>query len=222
MIETVAAKLGELKDGFVFVGGATTVLFITDPAVTEIRPTKDIDLIVEVASFAKFAKIEEKLREKGFHNVIEKDAPICRWQVEEVLVDVMPAKTGILGFSNRWYQPAVEERITRYLPSGMDIQLVRPEYFIATKLEAFIGRGEGDFIMSHDIEDIITVIDGRPEIIEEIESSGNEVRSFIHGTIKSFTSDTSFENAVLGYLPNDSIGQKRYNLLMDRIKKIGS
>lgn len=141
LIEIVAARLEELRDSVVFVGGATTTLFITDPAVTDIRPTKDIDVIVEVASFSKYAELEERLREKGFSNVIDGDAPICRWRIGGVIVDVMPTMSEILGFSNRWYQSAVEERTPYELPSGMTIHLVRPEYFIATKIEAFLGRG---------------------------------------------------------------------------------
>lgn len=189
---------------------------------TDIRPTKDIDIIVEIASFSKYAELEEHLREKGFANVIEGDGPICRWRIEDVIVDVMPTMSEILGFSNRWYQSAVEERIPYELPSGTTIHLVRPEYFIATKIEAFLGRGNGDFIMSHDIEDIITVIDGRPELVEEIHVSNDEVRTFIQERLKSFLSESDFRNAVLGYLPTDTIGQARYQTLVDRVTRIGS
>ena len=101
LIETVATRLEELRNSVVFVGGATTTLFITDPAVTDIRPTKDIDVIVEVASFVKYAELEEQLRGKGFQNATDRDAPICRWRVSGVLVDVMPTMTEILGFSNQ-------------------------------------------------------------------------------------------------------------------------
>jgi len=139
-----------------------------------------------------------------------------------VIIDVMPTMPEILGFSNRWYQQAVDERIPYELPSGMTIQLVRPEYFIATKIEAFLGRGNGDFILSHDIEDIITVIDGRPELVEEIQTSNGEVRTFIEERLKSFLSESDFRNAVLGYLPTDPIGQARYQTLVDRITRIGS
>lgn len=53
MLDEVSMLLDELTEQLVFVGGATTVLFITDPAVTNIRPTKDVDVIVEVASYTK-------------------------------------------------------------------------------------------------------------------------------------------------------------------------
>jgi predicted nucleotidyltransferase len=222
LIEIVAARLEELRERVVFVGGATTMLFITDPAVTDIRPTKDIDVIVEVVSFAKYAELEELLREKGFRNLMDVNAPICRWTVEGVLVDVMPTLTEILGFSNRWYQRAASECMRYTLPSGMTIQLIKPELFVATKIEAFLGRGDDDFIMSHDIEDIFSIVDGRPELIEEIEASEEDVRRFIREQIAVFISESDFLNAVLGYLPTDTTGQARYRILLDRLKRIGA
>jgi hypothetical protein len=54
-----------------------------------------------------------------------------------------------------------------------------PVYFLATKLEAFLGRGNEDYSGSHDLEDLIAVIDGRTEIVNEVRSASSEVRSFI-------------------------------------------
>ena len=102
------------------------------------------------------------------------------------------------------------------------IQLVRPEYFVATKIEAFLGRGNGDFLLSHDIEDIITVIDGRPELATEIGNAEEEVRSFIQTQIAEFLTHDEFRNAVLGYLSPDNAGQARYQTLIARAMRIGS
>lgn len=41
---------------------------------------------------------------------------------------------------------------------------------IATKIEAFKGRGRGDFFASHDLEDLIFVMDGRSTIVEEVQT----------------------------------------------------
>jgi hypothetical protein len=171
---------------------------------------------------ANYTELEEKLRAKGLLNVVDPTAPICRWRVQDVLVDIMPTLSEILGFSNRWYRAAVETGIPRKLPSGLVIQLVRPEYFVATKIEAFLGRGNGDFLLSHDIEDIITVIDGRPELAAEIGNAEDEVRSFIQIQIAEFLTHDEFRNAVLGYLSPDNAGQARYQTLLARATRIGS
>ena len=49
---------------------------------------------------------------------------------------------------------------------GLRIRVVTAPYFVATKLEAFRGRGRGDYISSHDLEDLLAVIDGRDVIVE--------------------------------------------------------
>ena len=56
-IRIVAERLGDLRDEVVFLGGATVGLLITDPATTTVRPTKDVDVIVEVGSYSKYATL---------------------------------------------------------------------------------------------------------------------------------------------------------------------
>jgi hypothetical protein len=80
----------------------------------------------------------------------------------------MPTDENILGFSNRWYLPAIKNSVTIELEPDFEIRLVTAFYFLATKLEAFFGRGKGDYLVSHDLEDIINLINGRVEIVEEI------------------------------------------------------
>lgn len=108
MIKIVAERIGDLREAFVFLGGASTCLLITDSAAPEIRPTLDVDIIVEVASRLEYHKLEEMLRQLGFSQGTEPDDPICRWVVEDVKVDVMPTDEDILGFSNKWYSQAIE------------------------------------------------------------------------------------------------------------------
>lgn len=92
----------------VFVGGCTTGLFLTDPAAGGIRPTKDVDAIVDVTSYAKYASLAERLRALGLAEDTTPGAPLCRWRHAEMIVDVMPTDASVLGFSNRWYPAAIE------------------------------------------------------------------------------------------------------------------
>lgn len=70
----------------------------------------------------------------------------------------MPLDEKILGFSNRWYRAAMDAAVTRELPGGLSVRVVTAPYFLATKIEAFHGRGTGDFAVSHDLEDLINWI----------------------------------------------------------------
>ena len=66
-------------------------------------------------------------------------------------VYVMPLDEKILGFSNRWYRPAMKSAVERKLEPGLSIRVVNSAYFCATKLEAFASRGKGDYMAGHDL-----------------------------------------------------------------------
>ena len=99
-----------------------------------------------------------------------KNGVICRWRFKEILVDFMPTDERILGFSNRWYTDAFRNA-HNFSIEGLTLKLIRAPYFLGTKLEAFYGRGKNDYMVSHDMEDFIALIDGRLEIVDEILTS---------------------------------------------------
>jgi hypothetical protein len=61
-IKAVANVLGQLKDKVVFVGGATVSLY-PDRSVYEVRPTDDVDVIVEILNYRERSKLEDQLRD---------------------------------------------------------------------------------------------------------------------------------------------------------------
>lgn len=99
-------------------------------------------------------------------------------------LDVMPTEETILGFSNRWYKPAIEAAALVEL-DGFQLRVMTTPYFIGKKLEAFRGRGRGDFYASSDLEDIITVLDGRPSVVDEVEASPRELPLHRQGSRKA-------------------------------------
>lgn len=178
VFESVVRLLAPVLDDLVFVGGCTTGLFITDPAAAGIRPTVDVDAIVDVASFAGYTTLADRLRALGLGEDTSPGALMCRWRRDGVVADVLPVDERILGFSNRWYPTALVMARTLDLVQHR-VRVVTPPLFVATKLEAFRGRGRGDFLGSHDLEDIVTVFDGRAELPGEIADAPADVRDYI-------------------------------------------
>ena len=80
LFESVVRLLTPVLNELVFVGGCTTGLFITDPAASGIRPTKDVDAIVDVTSYSKYAALADRLRAIGLVEDATEDAPLCRWR----------------------------------------------------------------------------------------------------------------------------------------------
>lgn len=66
LLELGAKALGELVPEVVFVGGASIEPWITDPAAPPVRPTKDVDVVVNVVARTEFHAFEARLRANGF------------------------------------------------------------------------------------------------------------------------------------------------------------
>ena len=162
----IAHRLEELCDEVTFVGGCITGLLITDKAAPDVRFTVDVDCIINVITRSGYYALSEKLRQKGFKEIMFGDHPICRWDCDGVLIDVMPIDKSVLGFSNRWYKDAETHAIIQNITDTISVKIISAPYFIATKLEAFKDRGKQDFLLSHDLEDIVSLIDGRPFAID--------------------------------------------------------
>jgi hypothetical protein len=219
LLEAAVELLKPLLDELVFIGGCTTGLLISDPAATGIRVTKDVDAIVELASYGEYAALSERLRGLGLNEDHRDDAPMCRWRRGDLMIDIMPTDERILGFSNQWYVPAIESAQQREI-SGIRARVITSTYFLATKLVAFRGRGQDDYGGSHDLEDVIAVIDGRPEIVDEVRNASRDVRSYIASEIGRLLQVRGFVDALPGFLLPDAGSQARYPILRARLNAL--
>lgn len=220
---TAAAKLlGPLVDELVFVGGCTTGLLITEEAIADVRPTVDVDAISEVTSYADYVNLSERLRALGFKHDTSEGAPLCRWLHSGITVDIMPLDERVLGFSNRWYESAIATAQVHELEDGLRIRVVTAPYFYATKLEAFKGRGADGYVASHDLEDLITVVDGRTQLLEELQTSPEDVRSYVAEETASLLNDQDFLDALPGFLLPDEASQARVAIVLERLNAIAA
>jgi hypothetical protein len=95
-----------------------------------------------------------------------------------------------------------------------------PPLFLATKLEAFRTRGQGDFLASHDIEDIVPVVDGRPELVGKVHASAPEVRAYIAAAIGGFLQSVDFVQSLTGHVPSDDASQARVPLIREHLRRL--
>lgn len=219
-LELVAYALGDLRERLLFVGGCAVDLLLTDTAAAPSRVTYDVDLVAQVAALAGYHQLEKEFVRLGFKRDMSEDAPICRWRLGHLEVDLMPSDTSVLGFANLWYPLAVQTMQLVVLPSGTTIRLIAAPVFLATKFEAFADRGKGDLLGSHDLEDIINVVDGRPEIVGEIALSSMELQRYLADRCSALLVMPNFMDALQGMVfPDESLAE-RVQMLAERLMKI--
>ena len=86
--------------------------------------------------------------------------------------------------------------LTYELTPNLSIQLISAPFFAATKLDAFRGRGRGDYLASRDLEDFVTLVDGRPELVGELSAAPANLKAHVARGVRSLLSNPDFEDAL--------------------------
>lgn len=216
LLEEAATKLAPFLDEIVFVGGVTLGLLITDKAAAPIRSTDDVDVIAEILTYVDYIAFSERLRKAHFTEDTSEEPLTCRWFHGKLKLDVLALSKEVLGYTNRWYQSALHHAISFVLPGGRSIRMITAPYFLGTKMEAFRGRGQMDFLASHDLEDFVAVIDGRSTILDEIADSPGDIREFLAEAARSLLSESRFLDAVPGFV----LEYSRVPLILERLQQL--
>ena len=221
-IRTVAKRLQPLEIPFTFIGGAVLGLLVDDPILSEVRSTKDVDVVVEVVTYDQYAALEERLRQARFQHDTSQGAPICRWLIDGCLVDILPKDSAALGMNSKWFHEVLACSKDVDMGEECKARVITPALFLATKLEAFKDRGKGDYLMSRDLGDIVTLIDGRATIVEDVAGALAAVRSCISQNFSELLKDPYFHEALPENLPRMEGAAKRVALVTKRFEAIAS
>lgn len=219
-IKTVAQGLKLIEEEFVFVGGAVAECYVTSNVAEQARPTDDIDVVLELAHYGKYASLQENLIQAGF-NPDASSRVICRYTYKGITVDIMPDEPAILGFSNKWYKAGIKESIYYEIDKACSIKIFPAPLYIASKIEAYYQRGAQDKRLSTDFEDIIYVLENRQEFYGELLSTGGDTKAFIKDfAVKLMIERDTQEavSAVMGYSPLP----ERINFILDLLKRIST
>ena len=214
----MALALGPLRERLVFVGGCATGLLLTNPAAAGVRPTEDVDAIVEVASLAGYHALQPLLAERGFHQTMEDNTPPFRWYWHRLQLDLVPVDAHVLGFANRWYRPGFASAVSTELAPGVALRHLDAPHFVATKFEAFDDRGARDVYTSHDLEDIVTVVDGRAELVGELTSAPAVLRTHVVDHVRELLALPALANALPGIVAQPI----RAGIVLERLQHIAA
>ncbi len=217
VIIKIASALDELNSVVVYVGGAVVSLYVNNPSAEDVRPTKDLDISLEIVSLAELEKLRETLINKGFRQTAE-DNVICRFRYEDIKVDVMATKAIGWAPANPWFAPGFAFKQTVDL-EGQSIQILPLEYFLASKFVAFNDRGAIDPRTSHDFEDIVYLLDNRIDIVERLLAAQEDVKPFLKDQLYDILNNRLKQEAIYGNLIYE-IREERYKRIMDCVNKV--
>jgi hypothetical protein len=216
LLEYAISKLAPFLDEIVFVGGVTLGLLITDKAAAPIRGTDDVDVIAEITTYVDYIAFSERLRKAQFTEDASEEPIACRWHNDGLTLDVLPLSKDVLGYTNVWYEGALKNAMSFALPGGQSIRVITAPFFLGTKMEAFRGRGKNDFLASHDLEDFVAVIEGRPTIVQEINESETGLRVYLSQAARDLLDESRFLDVLPGYV----LDEGRVPLILQRLKEI--
>lgn len=220
-LRAVADRLDSLGLDYAFVGGSIVNLLLDNPGFSPARPTDDLDVILETVTAQRYSDVEAKLRSLGFNHDMREKAPKCRWVLGNLTVDIMPTEGGFLGLNTTWFAEALATATEREF-GHIWLKLISPVAFLATKHIAFSDRGGSDYYASHDLEDFVTVIDGRERIVTDVDQAPAELRAYVIGAVRSLIAIPQFDEALPGQIPPDEASQQRLPALRRKLQAIAA
>ena len=214
------AKLRGVPFEFAFLGGSVLTLLVTDKSVDAIRVTKDIDIVMNIRTRKDYHMADSELELRGFRHDTREGAPICRWILDDVTVDVLPIRDDVLGWKSKWFEEALGA--AEVVQAGnREVRIITPPYFVALKLEAFAERGRKDFLASTDFEDVICLANGRESLANEIAGCEN-LRGMISEKFRDYLTHPEFEDAIDGFVQTESEPEIRKRRIIKVFKTIAS
>jgi hypothetical protein len=215
--QKLAKTLGKLNAEVVYVGGAMVSFYIDDVTADDVRPTKDLDITLEIHTLGELESLREALIKKGLRQSSE-DKVICRFRLDDIKVNVMSTKEVGWAPANRWFAPGFERRYQLMLDE-MEISLMPLPYFLASKFDAFFNRGSKDPRTSHDFEDIVYILSYTSDLTQKIMEAEDAVRNYLKESFGKIESNKLYQEAIVGNLYADQLDEA-FEMIMAKVSTI--
>jgi len=216
VVEKVALALEEINNDVIYVGGAVVSLYVTDDGAELPRPTTDIDISVQISSYAQMEQLRKKLASKKVYPA-STESVLYRFVYEEILIDFIPFEETSLGPTNKWLKPGFQ-KYNLVTIGNAKIKILPVSLFLASKWEAYKSRG-GDPRMSKDFEDIVYIIDNNKNLVNEIQNADNNVQTFLYEMSNKILSNSSLNEIIECHI-NPYTAEERRELIIEKLKKI--
>jgi predicted nucleotidyltransferase len=216
VVEKIATRLGELNNDVIYVGGAVVSLYVTDEGADLPRPTTDIDISVQISTYAQMDILREKLAAKRIYPA-SSETVMYRYTYQEVLIDFIPYEETSLGPTNSWLKPGFKKAYPVTI-GDVEIKILPVSLFLATKWEAFKNRGT-DPRTSTDFEDIIYIVDNNLGLIQDVTGAEKDVQMFLKEMSTEILSHQNRDEIIECHLNPYTTGERK-KIVFDKLNEI--
>lgn len=215
VIKVIANALGTINERVIYVGGAVVSLYIDDATADDVRPTKDVDITLEIANLGELERLREELIARGFYQSSE-DNVICRFRYTDIQLDVMATREIGWAPANVWFErgfPLVHEKKV----DNQVIKILPLPYYFATKFSAFHDRGYKDPRTSQDFEDIVYLLNHTSDIKEQLTDIAPDLKQYLKIEFQNILDNPILQEAIIANLFYED-QMSRFNKIMELLK----
>lgn len=173
-------------------------------------------MTLNILNLSHWEKVQGQLAALGFHPDPFGHA-ICSYKYKDIPVDIMGAYDSPMGLANSWFKIGFENLWTAKA-KDQEIKILSAPCFLATKFEAFHDRGK-DYRTSHDMEDIIYVLDNRINIVEEIANDDKRIAHFIKEQLQKLIDKGLMQEVLMAHIHPIMIAE-RLPIIEEKIMQI--
>ena len=192
-------------------------LYIDDSSADDVRPKKDVDITMEIASLGELKRIRQELIKLGFRQSSE-DHVMCRFRYQDTKVDVMATKEVGWAPANPWFASGFDKLI-KFEIDEVTIRCLALPYYLATKFSAFYDRGIKDPRTSHDFEDIVYLLNYSTDWVSKVLASDDRVKAYLISCFADILGDAVKQEAIYGNLFYED-QDYRFKKIIEKIKQV--
>lgn len=204
MLAQLAVVLGEeLRRRVVIIGGTAPALY-AGPDRAGLRATKDVDVVVEAATYPTWRRAVAQLEDRGF--AYRAGDPVCRYRHNALTVDVLPSEPAAIGLrESRWFS---QVHASRQHSEAVDLDVVDPLILLGLKIEALDDRATGLIGGDKDLEDIVVVLANVDGVIDAIREGRAPIHAFLRERLRGLFEGEAGRERIESYLPGDDATQR--------------
>jgi hypothetical protein len=215
LFRNTAKRMQPMLEELVFAGGCASALMFSEANFIRAHPPQWLDVIASTNGELGHTGLTIKLKELG----LREDTTVGRgrWKLGALTVCFWNVDPVFSPFSSRFMRDAFA--MPRRLPATpeMKVKMVNPAFFLALKIEAFQGRGQGNFQTSEDLNDLVSMLAARAELAFDLKLAAPPVRSFVQRSLAELKPKHEFQEAIKRIANFD---QARVDLALSRLNEI--